>query len=172
MLPLLASNLIAVQEPATPPPMNLACPDEVRQQLDGLYEWQVQRMDQALGPMAALASQRDCFTPGLFTLLLEASQLSPTQHGRHLDFDVFSDTQVRTFGAVVAGCSAVDGPSIQAAVDVQAGLRKQASGSPRQLTYHLKLNCKGQWQINDITYRNEHVFQLRPYLEALVNPMP
>ena len=172
MLALLAASLMALETPKADSEPNLACPNGVHQQLDGLYSWQVQRMDQAVAPMAALASQRDRFTPGLFTLLLEASQLSPTQHGRHLDFDVFSDSQVRTFGAVVAGCSAVDGPSIQAAVDVQAGLRKQASGSPRQLTYHLKLNCTGQWQINDITYRNEHVFQLRPYLEALVNPMP
>ena len=164
--------LMALETPKVDSELNLACPNGVHQQLDGLYSWQVQRMDQAEGPMAALASQRDRFTSRLFTLLLEASQLSPTQHGRYLDFDVFSDTQVRTFGAVVAGCSAVDGTSIRAAVDVQAGLRKQASGTPRQLIYHLKLNCTGQWQINDITYRNEHVFQLRPYLKSLVNPMP
>ena len=120
-------------------------------------------------PLAGAAHR---FTPGLFKLLLEASQLSPTEHGRYLDFDVFSDTQVRTFGAVVTGCSAVDGHSIQAAVDVQAGLRQQASGTPRQLIYNLKLNNTGQWQINEITYRNERVFQLSPYLEALVNPGP
>ena len=59
-----------------------------------------------------------------------------------------------------------------AAVNVQAGLRQQDSGTPRQLIYNLTLNCTGQWQINEITYRNERVFQLRPYLEALVNPTP
>ncbi len=172
MLPLLAASLIALEVPATHAPLDLACPDGVNQQLDGLYRWQVQRMDQADGPKAALASQRDRFTPGLFKLLFEASQLSPTKHGRYLDFDVFSDTQVRTFGALVTGCSADDGHSIQATVNVQAGLRQQPSGTPRQLIYHLTLNGTGQWQINEITYRNERVFQLRPYLEALVNPKP
>ena len=173
VLPLLAANLMAVEAPRPDSKLNLECPNGVLQQLDGLYRWQVQRMDQADGPSPALASQRDRFTPGLFTLLLEASQLSLTEHGRYLDFDVFSNTQVRTFGAMVSGCSAVNGSSIQAAVDVQAGLRQQASAAPsRQLIYNLKLNCKGQWQINEITYRNERVFQLRPYLEALVNPTP
>ena len=172
VLPLLAANLMAVEAPRPDSKLNLECPNGVLQQLDGLYRWQVQRMDQADGPSPALASQRDRFTPGLFTLLLEASQLSPTEHDRYLDFDVFSDTQVRTFGAVVSGCSAADGHSIQAAVDVQAGLRQQASGTPRQLIYNLTLNYTGQWQINEITYRNERVFQLRPYLEALVNPTP
>ena len=172
VLPLLAASLMAVEVPRADSKLNLECPNGVHQQLDGLYRWQVQRMDQADGPTAALASQRDRFTPGLYTLLLEASQLNPTEHGRYLDFDVFSDTQVRTFGAVVTGCSAVDGHSIQAAVDVQAGLRQQASGAPRQLIYNLTLNCKDQWQINEITYRNERVFQLRPYLEELVNTTP
>lgn len=172
VIPLLAASLIALEAPATPAPLNLACPDGVKQQLDGLYRWQVQRMDQPDAPAAALSSQRDRFTPELFKLLLQARQLSPTRDGRYLDFDIFSDTQVRTFGAVVSGCSATDGHSIQAAVDVKAGLRQQASGTPRQLIYNLTLNCTGQWQINEITYRNERVFQLRPYLEALVNPTP
>ena len=172
MLPLLAASLITMEATATHAPLDLACPDGVNQQIDGLYRWQVQRMDQADGPTAALASQRDRFTPELFKLLLQARQLSPNRDGRYLDFDVFSDTQVRTFGALVTGCSADDGQSIQAAVNVQAGLRKQASGTPRQLIYHLTLDGTGQWQINEITYRNERVFQLRPYLEALVNPTP
>ena len=92
MLALLAASLMALETPKADSELNLACPNGVHQQLDGLYSWQVQRMDQALGPMAALASQRDRFTPGLFTLLLEASQLSPT--GGHLKS---SDEDVGSF---------------------------------------------------------------------------
>ncbi|MEB3246868.1 MAG: hypothetical protein VKJ63_03290 [Synechococcus sp.] len=103
MRPLLAASLIALEAPATPAPLDLACPDGVKQQLDGLYRWQVQRMDQPDALAAALSSQLDRFTPELFKLLLQARQLSPTRDGRYLDFDVFSDTQVRTFGAVVSG---------------------------------------------------------------------
>ena len=170
MLPLLASNLIAVQEPATPPPMNLACPDEVRHQLDGLYQWQVQRMDQPNSPAASLSSQSERFSPRLFSLLTQARQLTPSKDGRYLDFDVFSNTQVRTFSAVITGCSAAQKNSILAAVEVQAGLRKTPSATPRRLEYELKRDCTGQWKITEITYRNERVFHLKTYLEKLVNP--
>ena len=172
MLTLLASSLIAVQTPAPPSALNLACPDEVRQQLDGLYRWQVQRMDQPNSPTAALSSQSERFTPRLFSLLIEARQLTPSEDGRYLDFDVFSNTQVRTFAAVITGCSAAQGNSIQAAVEVQAGLRKRPSETPRRLEYELKRDCTGQWKIAEITYRNERVFHLRPYLEKLVNATP
>ena len=172
MLPLLASNLIAVQEPAIPPPMNLACPDEVRHQLDGLYQWQVQRMDQPNSPAASLSSQSERFSPRLFSLLTQARQLTPSKDGRYLDFDVFSNTQVRTFSAVITGCSAAQKNSILAAVEVQAGLRKTPSATPRRLEYELQRDCTGQWKIAEITYRNERVFHLRTYLEKLVNPTP
>ena len=172
MLTLLASSLIAVQTPATPSALNLACPDEVRQQLDGLYRWQVQRMDQPNSPTAALSSQRDRFAPELFNLLLQARQLTPSTDGRYLDFDVFSNTQARTFGAVVKGCSTSRGNSIQATVEVQFGLGSRASETPRRLEYQLKRDCTGQWKIAEITYHNERVFHLKPYLEKLVNPTP
>ena len=100
--------------------MNLACPTGVRQQLDGLYRWQVQRMNQPDGPTATLSSQRDRFTPELFNLLMEAWQLTPTTDGRYLDFDVFSNTQVRTFEAVVTGCNTAQGNGIEAAVEVSS----------------------------------------------------
>ena len=92
MLPLLAASLITAEAPATPSPLNLACPKAVRQQLDGLYNWQVQRMDQPDGATSTLSSQRERFTPALFILLAKAQQLSPTRDGRFLDFDVFSNT--------------------------------------------------------------------------------
>ena len=170
VLPLLAASLIAVEATKAQSPLNLPCPDAVHQQLDRLYHWQVQRMEHPDRPTAALSSQRDRFTPGLFNLLVEAWQLTPITDGRHLDFDVFSNTQVRTFGAMVTGCSAPEGNRIQAAVEVQAGLRNRASETPRQLVYALKRNGTGHWRIDEITYRDEQVFQLRPFLESLLNP--
>ena len=152
--------------------MNLVCPDEVQQQLDGLYQWQVQRMDQPNSPAAAISSQSERFSPHLFSLLTQAWELTPSKDGRYLDFDVFSNTQVRTFSAVITGCSAAQGNNILAAVEVQAGLRKRPSETPRRLEYELKRDCTGQWKIVEITYRNERVFHLRPYLEKLVNPTP
>ena len=170
VLPVLAASLITAASPATQPPLNLACPTGVLQQLDELYHWQVQRMDHPDAPTATLSSQRDRFTPELFTLLMEARQLTPTKDGRFLDFDVFSNTQVRTFSAVITGCSAAEKNSILAAVEVQAGLRKTPSATPRRLEYELKRDSTGHWRIDDITYRNEPVFELKPFLETLVNP--
>ena len=172
MFPLLAASLITAEAPATPVPLNLACPTAVRQQLDGLYRWQVQRMDQPDGPASTLSSQRERFTPELFLLLMEARQLTPTKDGRFLDFDVFSNTQARTFGAVVAVCSAVRRNSIHAAVEVQVGLRNRASETPRRLEYELKRDSTGQWRIDAITYRDEPVFQLRAFLKKLLNRTP
>ena len=83
MLSLLATSLIAVAVPAA----DQACPRGVIDQLDGLYQWQVQRMDQRGDAVKALATQRQRFTPSLFKLLLEARQLTPTRNGRYLDFD-------------------------------------------------------------------------------------
>ena len=172
MFPLLAASLITAEAPATPVPLNLACPTAVRQQLDGLYRWQVQRMDQPDGAASTLSSQRERFTPELFLLLIEARQLTPTKDGRFLDFDVFSNTQALTFGALVAGCSAVRRNSIHAAVEVQVGLRHRASEPPRRLEYELKLDSTGQWRIDAITYRDEPMFQLRNFLDQLLNPTP
>ena len=172
MLPLLVASLITAEAPATPSLLNLACPTAVRQQLDGLYRWQVQRMDQPDGPTSTLSSQRERFTPELFILLMKARQLTPTRDGRFLDFDVFSNTQVRTFGAVVAGCSAARRNSIDAAVEVQVGLRHRASEPPRRLEYELKRDSTGQWRIDAITYRDEPVFQLRAFLKKLLNRTP
>ena len=167
MLSLLATSLIAVAVPAADRP----CPQGVINQLDGLYHWQVQRMDQRGDAVKALATQRQRFTPSLFKLLLEARQLTPTRDGRFLDFDVFSNTQVATYGAKVKGCSAKKGNSIQAEVAVDVGLRGQSSGTPRRLLYELN-NSKGGWRINNITYLDAKVFELRPFLQKLVHPTP
>ena len=172
MLPLLAASLIAVEAPRQQSLHGLACPEAVRQQLDELYRWQVQRMDQPNNTSTSLSSQSERFSPRLFSLLTQARQVTPSKDGRYLDFDVFSNTQVRTFSAVITGCSAAQKNSILAAVEVQAGLRKTPSATPRRLEYELQRDCTGQWKIAEITYRNERVFHLRTYLEKLVNPTP
>ena len=92
--------------------------------------------------------------------------------GRFLDFDVFSNTRVATFGAEVSGCSTPTRNSIQAAVDVEAGLRGRPSGTPRRLLYEMNRDSKGSWRINNITYLDEPGFQLRSFLQKLLNPTP
>ena len=163
MLSLLATSLIAVAVPAA----DGACPKGVIDQLDGLYHWQVKRMDSNEDPAKALFSQRQRFTPSLFELLIKARQLTPTRDGRYLDFDVFSGTQVLTFGAKIKGCSARETDSIQAKVDVQAGLRGRSGEPPSQLLYELNQDSKGSWLINNITYLNGEIFELRPFLLKL-----
>ena len=168
MLFLLATSLIAMAIPATAGP----CPEGVVNQLDGLYRWQVQRMETREDPVAALSSQRQRFTPSLFELLLQARALQPMRDGRFLDFDVFSNTQVATFGAKVISCSAEQGHSIKAEVDVEAGLTGRPSGTPRRLLYEMHRDSKNTWRINNITYLDKPGFQLRPFLQKLLNPTP
>ena len=168
MLFLLATSLIAMAIPATAGP----CPEGVVNQLDGLYRWQVQRMETREDPVAALSSQRQRFTPSLFELLLQARALQPMRDGRFLDFDVFSNTQVATFGAKVISCSAEQRHSIQAEVDVEAGLTGRPIGTPRRLLYEMHRDSKNTWRINNITYLDKPGFQLRPFLQKLLNPTP
>ncbi len=168
MLVLLATSLIAMAIPATAGP----CPEGVVNQLDGLYRWQVQRMETREDPVAALSSQRQRFTPSLFELLLQARALQPMRDGRFLDFDVFSNTQVATFGAKVIGCSAEQRDRVQAEVDVEAGLTGRPSGTPRRLVYEMHRYSKNIWRINNITYLDKPGFQLRPFLQKLLNPTP
>lgn len=165
LLPLLTS-LIAMATPANSGP----CPAGVVNQLDGLYRWQVQRMEKRIDPVKDLSSQRQRFTPSLFELLIEARALTPVRDGRYLDFDVFSNTQSETFGAQVKSCSAGKKNSLQAEVEVEVGLRGRSSGIPRRLLYEMNQDSKGSWRINDITYGDEQGFQLRPFLKELLNP--
>ena len=166
MLPLLTASLIAMAVPAA----DAACPQGVIDQLDGLYRWQVQRMDSNENPVKALSSQRQRFTPSLFELLLQARQLTPVRDGRYLDFDVFSNTQVATYGAKIKGCSAEKANTIKAEVAVDVGLRGRSSSSPQRLLYELNNNGEGSWRINNITYLNGEVFELRPFLQKLIQP--
>ena len=165
LLPLLTS-LIAMAIPANSGP----CPAGVVHQLDGLYRWQVQRMEKRIDPVKDLSSQRQRFTASLFELLIKARALTPVRDGRYLDFDVFSNTQSETFGAQVKSCSPGKKNSLQAEVEVEVGLRGRSSGIPRRLLYEMNQDSKGSWRINDITYGDEQGFQLRPFLKELLNP--
>ena len=167
---LLTSSLIAMAVPAATGP----CPNGVIDQLDGLYRWHVQQMDQRDEPVAALSSQRQRFTPSLFELLVQARTLTPVRDGRFLDFDVFSNTQASTFGARVTSCSAEQGGAIQAEVAVTVGLRRVPSETPTRLLYDMTRSSTGKdsWRINDITYLDGQAFQLRPFLQTLINPRP
>lgn len=151
-------------------PTTVVCPAGVTDQLDGLYQWQVQRMEKRSDPVEDLASQRQRFTPSLFALLLKATSLTPSRDGRYLDFDVFSNTQAQTFGAVVTGCSKAQGDRIEADVDVQFGLVGRASGTPQKLRYDMLRDDNGSWRIDNIIYLDEPSYELRPFLKKLLNP--
>ena len=155
---------------ATATATKVACPAGVADQLNGLYQWQVQRMEQRSDPVEDLSSQRQRFTPSLFELLLKATSLTSRHDGRYLDFDVFSNTQAQTFGAVVTGCSEAQGNRIEADVDVNFGLVGRASDTPRQLRYEMLRDNNGRWRINNITYLDEPIEELRPLLKKLLNP--
>ena len=147
LLPLAALLLPVAPTLAAGPPLS-ACPPAVVELIDGLYRWQLARQNQS-GPML-LISERQRFTPGLYSQLVRAAALRPGE-GPFLDFDVFSGTQVSTFGARVDGCTG-QGASLQAAVAVEAGLRGRTSERPQQLRYSLQQDSSGRWRIADITY--------------------
>ena len=109
-----------------------ACPAAVSQQLDGLYRWQIERHNSSAP--RDLSSQRQRFTPELYQQLQQGFALTPERDGRFVDFDVFSGTQVTTFGARVSGCSRIKSGRINAQVSVDTGLRGRSSGRPEQLS--------------------------------------
>lgn len=121
----IATSLIGMAIPAS----TTICPEGVVDQLDGLYRWQVQRMDGNEDPVQAFASQRQRFTPSLFELLLQAKELTPMRDGRFLDFDVFSNTQVSTFGATVKGCRAKAKGSLADCSTNSSSTTREAGGS-------------------------------------------
>ena len=145
------------------------CPAAVKAQLDGLYRWQVARQDHS-GPIE-LKSQQSRFTPGLYQNLRHAYGLDPAS-GRFVDFDLFSGTQVGTFGANVLGCTATPGGGLEARVAVQAGLRNRPAEAPQLLRYLLVRGPAGSWKIADIVYSHPAGFRLSSYLADLLGPKP
>jgi hypothetical protein len=168
---LMLTALLPVAPALAAVPPTTGCPPEVVALIDGLYRWQLARQNQP-GPML-LFSQRERFTPKLYSQLVRAAALEPGQGG-FLDFDVFSGTQVSTFGARVDGCtSRQDG--LQVAVAVQAGLRGRTSEPPQQLRYRLQQDPSGRWRIADIIYLQSDAtppFTLSGILADLLRPAP
>lgn len=161
LLPLLAA--IGLPAGAAPGP----CPAPLVRQIDGLYRWHVARQDTP-GPID-LSSQSGRFTPALQRQLRAAFQLGPAD-GRFVDFDVFSGTQVRSFGARVLGCSAAEGRDLEAAVSVRVGLRNRPAEAPVQLRYRMRPGPGGSWRIADIHYPGEPGFRLSSFLAELLEP--
>ena len=145
------------------------CPAAVKAQLDGLYRWQVARQDLS-GPIE-LKSQQSRFTPGLYRQLRRVYGLDPAS-GSFVDFDLFSGTQVSTFGAEVLGCTATPGGGLEARVAVQAGLRNRPLEAPQLLRYQLVRGPAGSWKIADIVYAHPAGFRLSSYLDELLAPRP
>ncbi len=143
------------------------CPAALVAQIDGLYRWQVARQD-VRGPID-LASQSARFTPALDRQLRAAFGLRP-EDGRFVDFDVFSGTQVGTFGARVLGCTPMPGGELEALVSVRAGLRNRPAETPQQLRYVMRPGPGGTWQIADILYRGDPGFRLTTFLAELLAP--
>ncbi|MCP9887497.1 DUF3828 domain-containing protein [Cyanobium sp. ATX 6A2] len=142
--------LLALAPVGTAGASPVACPAGVIAQIDGLYRWQIGRQNDR-GPIE-LTSQRECFTPALVQQLEDAFRLSPAD-GRFVDFDVFSGTQVRTFGARVLGCA----PAAEGRLD-----------APVQLRYQLLPVGRGEWRIADISYPGEPRFRLSRFLAELL----
>ena len=55
---------------------------------------------------------------------------------------------------------------------LRAKLRGRSSGTPQRLLYELNNNGEGSWRINNITYLDAKVFELRSFLQKLVHPTP
>ena len=144
------------------------CSTPVKVQLDGLYLWQVARQD--LRGRIDIASQKGRFTDELYQKLRRAYALD-TASGRYVDFDLYSGTQVRTFGAKVLGCTAIPGGVMEALVAVQAGLRNRPSEAPQQLRYLLVTDPVGTWKIADIVYPDPtDSRRLTSFLAELLDP--
>jgi len=158
VLTFLASVLTA----AAPTP----CPAGVKAQLQELYAWQVARMQQS--GRGDLASQIKRFTPALYRQLQWAWQLDPQVDGAFLDTDVFSDTQMETYGATVQGCHRLSPQKVEASVAVHWGRGGRAVEAPQVLSYAL-LWGGSSWRITDITYRKgqNDSYTLTDYLKRL-----
>lgn len=141
------------------------CPAAVMAQINGLYRWQIARQD-ARGALD-LTSQRERFTPALYQQLEDAFRLNPAD-GRFVDFDVFSGTQVRTFGAHILSCAPLDQNSLEAQVSVEVGLLNRPADAPVLLRYQMLPTGTGTWRIADISYPGEPGFKLSRFLGDLL----
>lgn len=140
------------------------CPDPAVALLDGLYRWHVARQRDS-GPLL-LIDQRERFTPELYSQLVRALALKPSETG-FVDFDVFSGTQVGTYGASVRSCR-THGNGLEALVAVQVGLRGRPDPMPMLLRYELRPGPGNSWRIADIVYPETPSLRLSTFLQSLL----
>ena len=88
--------------------------------------------------------------------------------GRFVDFDPFSNTQVRSYSHRIACCWQEPGDLLVMRVLVQAGLNRDRA-SEQTLDYVLSRDGSS-WHIADIRYPGEASFSLRMYLKQLLRP--
>jgi|GEM_PF-1075157 hypothetical protein len=151
-------------EPAPGP-----CPSDATAVIDGLYRWHVAQRDSS-GPMD-LSSQSQRFTPYLQERLSRALALTPGRDGRFVDFDVFSGTQVATFGARVLNCRSDGSTGLEARVAVTVGISSRGPEETAQiLRYRLVPGSISGWRIADITYQGDPDFKLSSFLTDLLEP--
>ena len=149
MLDLFAATLLATGGASSVPADG--CPQGVLEQLNGLYAWQVARQD-APG-RGDLVAQRPRFTAALFDQLKQAWDLDPRTDGAYLGFDVFSGTQMATYGAQVRRCQTLTPHQIDAEVAVAWGRGGQPAPTPSLLEYRM-VRENDRWRISEITYRS------------------
>lgn len=133
--------------------VSIPCPAGVKSQLDGLYAWQIAR--RKTPGRADLTGQRERFTPALFAELHRAWMLDPRTDGAYLDFDVFSGSQMATYGASVLGCEQLVSRAIDARVAVAWGRGGQIDPTPSLLDYRMVLEGE-TWKISEITYHRDN----------------
>lgn len=161
----LIGSVVTTPITAAPAPLlrPIPCPQAATQQLDGFYSWFLTSPDMR----AQFTSQKQRFTPELEELLLAAFALQPSD-GRFVDFDPFSNTQVRSYSHRIACCWQEPGDLLVMRVLVQAGLSRDRANE-QTLDYVLSRDGSS-WHIADIRYPGEVSFSLRMYLKQLLRP--
>ena len=124
-----------------------SCPEGVVAQLNGLYKWHIAAQGRNTFP-----SQKSRFTPTLYGRIERAFALSPERDGRFVDFDIFSNTQVETYGADVLACYPGVGSRTEAIVAVQVGIRGVSSDFPMILRYRMIRSSRDSWRISNILW--------------------
>ena len=145
-------------------PLSTSCPDAVRSQLRGLYQWHINTPDRS-----GFSAQRDRFTPELFDQLMQAFALTSQKHGRFVDFDIFSGTQVRIFGYRLIACFPHRDGAVDAVMAVQVGLRGPSENVPQLLRYVMQQDALGVWRIADLSWPSPEPSRLSDFLRRLLS---
>uniref|UniRef100_B8HJZ2 DUF3828 domain-containing protein n=1 Tax=Cyanothece sp. (strain PCC 7425 / ATCC 29141) TaxID=395961 RepID=B8HJZ2_CYAP4 len=132
--------------------------------VEGFYQWYVSNQDRL---RQKLSQQKDLFEPVLYQQLIQAFQKQPQDGQRWLDFDPFSDTQVRTYSSKVRSVKLKEDKAI-IDIDVYAGLRQPGSPVPIQV---LLQRQNDKWQITNFVYR-QNSNSLLQILQDINQPSP